>query len=67
MLDQSLRAAILELHKKGHSIRPIARMMKVSRDVVRKAIRGGTPEVPQVSSVERPSVRFYSLSFERSF
>ncbi len=48
MLDQSIRIAILELHKKGHGIRAIARTMKLSRDAVRDVIRTGNAEVPRL-------------------
>ena len=46
MLDQSLRIAILELHKKGNGIRAIARAMKLSRGAVREVVRASTAEVP---------------------
>jgi hypothetical protein len=31
MLDQSTRTAILKLHEQGHSLRGIARVMRLSR------------------------------------
>ena len=48
MLDQSLRIAILELHKKGNGIRAIARAMKLSRGAVREVVRAASAEVPRV-------------------
>jgi transposase len=48
MLDESQRAAILELHKKGNSIRSIADALKVSRDAVDTVIERGSREVPRV-------------------
>jgi len=53
LLDQSIRTAILALHKKGHGIRAIARTLKVSRESVREIIRGGTSEVPCLSRPEK--------------
>jgi transposase len=46
MLDQGTRAAILQLHERGHGIRAIARALKVSRDAVREVLARGTDEVP---------------------
>jgi transposase len=46
MLDQSTRAAILKLRQQGHSIRGIARAMKVSRGAVRDVLRSATEIVP---------------------
>lgn len=48
MLDQSLRTAILELHKKGNSIRAIADALDVSRDAVETVIESGSWEVPRI-------------------
>lgn len=53
MLDQSLRTAILALRKKGHAIRAIARMMKLSRGAVRDVIRAASAEVPRVIRPEK--------------
>ncbi len=53
MLDQSIRIAILELHKKGQPLRAIARAMKLSRGAVRKVVRGGTAEVPRITRAEK--------------
>ena len=41
MLDQSTRTAILKLHEQGHSLRGIARVMRVSRGAVREVGREG--------------------------
>jgi transposase len=48
MLDQSTRAAILKLREQGHSIRAIARTMKLSRGAVRHILRLGSETVPQI-------------------
>ncbi len=53
MLDQSIRIAILELHKKGLGIRAIARTMKLSRDAVRDVIRAGNTAVPRLIRKEK--------------
>jgi transposase len=53
VLDESVRAAILELAKRGASIREIARTLKVSRGSVRKILRAGSAEVPRVERAER--------------
>ena len=51
MLDQNQRRAILELRRKGHGIRPIARLLNLSRCAVRDVLRSETDEVP---AIERP-------------
>jgi len=51
MLDHSTRTAILKLHEQGHSLRGIARAMRVSRGAVREVLRAGSAEVPRI---ERP-------------
>jgi transposase len=53
MLDQSLRTAILELHKKGVSVRSISTALGVSRDAVGIVIESGSAEVPHL---ERPEL-----------
>ena len=53
MLDQSTRVAILKLHEQGHSLRGIARVMRLSRGAVREVLRAGSAEVPRI---ERPEV-----------
>jgi transposase len=53
MLDQSLRIAILELHKKGQGIRAIARAMKLSRNAVRDVLRRDSAEVPRALRAEK--------------
>src|SRR6267378_3818625 len=53
MLDQNTRTAILKLHEQGHSLRGIARLMKLSRGAVREVLRAGSAEVPRI---ERPEV-----------
>jgi transposase len=47
MLDQSTRAAILKLEQQGHSIRGIARALKLSRGAVRQVLRSATEIVPR--------------------
>ena len=46
MLDQSTRGAILKLRQQEHSVRSIARLMKLSRGAVRKVLRSGSELVP---------------------
>jgi hypothetical protein len=48
MLDQGQRTAILELHKKGHSLRSIAEVLGVSREAVSEVVDSGTSEVPRI-------------------
>jgi transposase len=48
MFDRNKRAAILELHKQGHAIRLIARLLQASRKTVRRVIRNATAEVPGI-------------------
>lgn len=56
MLDQSLRTAILELHKKGNGIRAIARAMKLSRGAVREVVKAASAEVPRLIRAEKAEV-----------
>jgi len=44
MLDKQTRGAILLLHRKGHSLRCISRLLSLSRDSVRKVARIGSDE-----------------------
>jgi hypothetical protein len=53
MLDQSTRAAILKLRQHGHSIRGIARALKLSRGAVREVLRSGTEVVPTLVREEK--------------
>ncbi len=53
MLDQSTRAAILKLQQQGHSIRGIARAMKLSRGAVRQVLRSATEIVPRLVRPEK--------------
>ena len=53
MLDQSTRAAILKLREQGHSIRSIARAVKVSRGAVRDVLRSATEVVPTLVRPEK--------------
>jgi transposase len=53
MLDQSTRAAILKLHQQGHSIRGIARAMKLSRGAVREVLRSASEDVPRIVREEK--------------
>lgn len=48
MFGESKRAAILELHKLGHSIRRIARTFCASRITVRRIVSSGTTQVPKI-------------------
>jgi len=51
MFDRDTRAAILKLAAEGHGKRTIARLLKVSRNSVKKVLSEGEPEVP----IDRPS------------
>src|SRR5437588_4858172 len=53
MLDQSTRTAILKLRQQGHSIRGIARAMKLSRGAVRQVLRSDSDAVPRIVRPER--------------
>jgi transposase len=53
MLDQGIRHAILELHRRGDGIRAIARALKISRAAVRDVLRRGTAEVPRLERPEK--------------
>lgn len=57
MFSESKRAAILELHKLGHSIRGIARALKASRITVRHIISSGVTQVPKI--LRRNSAELY--------
>jgi len=53
MLDQSMRAAILKLREQGHSIRGVARAMKLSRGAVRQVLRSASEDVPRIVRPEK--------------
>ena len=53
MLDQSTRTSILELDLKGHGKRAIARVLKVSRNVVREVLQSRSVEVPPMARPEK--------------
>jgi transposase len=53
MLDQALRTAILDLHRKGQGKRTIARALGLSRGVVRKVIASASNAVPAVERASR--------------
>ena len=53
MLDQSTRTAILKLRQQGHSIRGIARALKVSRGAMREVLRSATEIVPTLVRPEK--------------
>lgn len=53
MRDLATRTAILELSKKGHAVRVISRTLEVSRKTVRRVLRSGSAEVPQLARAER--------------
>ncbi len=46
MLDLDTRTAILKLREQGHGLRPIARLVGVSRNAVRDVLKSGAREVP---------------------
>jgi transposase len=49
MFGESKRAAILELHKLGHSIRRIAQTLQASRITIRRVVSSGMAQVPKIS------------------
>jgi transposase len=53
VLDQSTRAAILKLQQQGHSIRGIARAMRLSRGAVRQVLRSCSETVPKIERPEK--------------
>jgi len=53
MLTQSLRTAILELHRKGVGKRQIARTLKVSRTAVKKVIHSASSVPPPITRPEK--------------
>ncbi|MFH1436193.1 MAG: helix-turn-helix domain-containing protein [Pseudomonadota bacterium] len=48
MLETDKRAAILLLAAQGHGIKSIARTLKISKATVRKVIRSGRKQVPEI-------------------
>ncbi len=55
MLDLYTRTAILQLHKQGHGVRPIAKTLSLSRNAVREVLRSGQIAVPGLERDERLS------------
>ena len=53
MIDRERRSAILTLKASGHGIKRIARLLKVSRNTVKKVLTQGPMEVPPV---DRPEI-----------
>ena len=53
MLEQGIRQAILELHRRGQGVRAIARALRVSRAAVRDVLRRGSAEVPRLARPEK--------------
>ena len=53
MLSQSLRTAILELHRKGAGTRQIAKALRVSRSAVKKVIRSESTVAPLMIRAEK--------------
>jgi len=53
MLEQSVRQAILELQRRGQSVRAIARALQVSRAAVRDVLQRGSAEVPRLARPEK--------------
>ena len=78
MLEQAVRQAILELHRRGQGVRAIARALRISRAAVRDVLRRGSAEVPRLARPEKasstartscassPSVRAVSCGCTRS-
>ena len=53
MLDQDTRTAILRLAEQGHGARRIAAALSISRNAVRRVLRSGQAEVPDLVRVEQ--------------
>jgi len=53
MLSQSQRTTILELQAQGVSRREIARVLKLSRQSVRKVLKTNSTNVPEISRMEK--------------
>lgn len=53
MLSQAQRTTILELSAKGVSTRAMARVMKLSRQSVRKVLRSNTSSLPEIHRAEK--------------
>ena len=53
MLEQAVRQAILELHRRGQGVRAIARALRISRAAVRDVLRRGSAEVPRLARPEK--------------
>lgn len=52
MLDLDTRIAILRLHREGHGVKAIGRMVGSSKNTVRKVVRSGRSEVPALRRTE---------------
>jgi Homeodomain-like domain len=63
MLSESKRAAILELQKRGHRIRQIARTLGASRTTVHSIIESGTAQVPRPNKAEACRAQILELYF----
>jgi hypothetical protein len=48
MFSEGMRAAILELHKRGHSIHSIKRTLGASRFSIRRILKSGKAQVPTI-------------------
>ena len=53
MLSQSQRTTILELHAKGTNKREIAKLLRLSRQSVRKVLEGNSTAVPKIEREEK--------------
>jgi transposase len=53
MLDESTRSAILRLHVQGHGTRAISKALGISRGAVRRVLRDGSAQVPELERAEK--------------
>jgi transposase len=53
MLDESKRTTILVLREQGHSIRAVARAVRVSRDTVQRVLAAGAAAIPDCERFEK--------------
>ena len=53
MLSQAQRSAILEMNAQQVSIREIARVLKLSRQVIRQVLRANSTQLPEIHRAEK--------------
>ncbi len=56
MISHEIRQAILAMHEKGVGLREIGRVLKVSRNTVRRALREPEPKAPAAADKQQDEV-----------